>query len=151
MFGCLAAAVLPRSKVAAQGSVHPTLLKSGAGETVAYHKAPEVSVSGWVLPCTWHSESICRRTAKMPAFFFFFLKSKVGSDFLSSTPPPHFPKVVIASQGNLSSLVFLLPAPICLENTFAREDSGRSVLIYGSFPEKFVLLRILLCQNWSGI
>lgn len=61
----------PRSKVAAQGSVHLTLLKSGASETVAYHKAPEVSVSGCVLPCTWHSESTCRGTARMPALFFF--------------------------------------------------------------------------------
>lgn len=70
VFGCLAAAVLP-AKVAVRGSVHLTLLKSRASETVAYHKAPEVSVSGWVLPCTWHSESTCRWTAKMPVFFFF--------------------------------------------------------------------------------
>lgn len=64
----------PCSKVAAQGSVHLTLLKSRASETVAYHKAPEVSVSGCVLPCTWHSESTCIWTAKMPdSFFFFFL------------------------------------------------------------------------------
>lgn len=64
------------SKVAAQGSVHLTLLKSGASETVAYHKVTEVSVSCCVLPCTWHSESTCRRTAKMPAFFFFFLNPR---------------------------------------------------------------------------
>lgn len=135
VFGCLAAAALC-SKVAAQASVHLTLLRSRANETVAYHKAPEVSVSGWVLPCTWHSESTCGWTAKVPAFFFFS-KSKVGSDFLSIHPLsfPHSSNHIPAKP---ELTCFLLPAPVRLGRTSAGEDFGRSQ-VYRSFPEKFCL------------
>lgn len=102
----------PGSKVAAQGSVHLTLLKSGARETVAYQEGAEASVSCCVLPCTWHSESTCRRTAKMPAFFFFFL---IQGRVRFSLHPPSSPsfKVVIASQGNLSSFFFFFFFAAC--------------------------------------
>lgn len=87
----------------------------------------------------------------MPAFFFFFLIQ--GRVRFSLHPPPSCsPKVVIASQGNLSSLVFLLLALICLETTLAGEDSGEELrpdLLLS--PREVLLLRILLCQTPGGI
>ena len=87
---------------------------------------------------------------KCQLFFFFLIQGRVR--FSLHPPPSCSPKVVIASQGNLSSLVFLLLALICLETTLAGEDSGEELrpdLLLS--PREVLLLRILLCQTPGGI